>query len=350
MRMVDHKTRKHPQCIAALIGSFFILSLCIITLQSSNSTAQSIQPETVIDLHQAEQTAQVAPGEKGVVTFTGTVYCDVGPVKGSVQSVMVSLEANAGGWPWSLSPSTMEFTAEHTEEDFSVSVRVPPRTSHVITQQLTISGRATMSPGATQYQLDPATAMINVAQFYILDASCEETTKDLGPGYQTAFSFDVVNEGNDQDHVRLDIERESEEDLTENGVMAEFEKSDFIIDEGSKEECKLTVTAPRDLNGNDLVLIKLRIYSIQSEQTGNGTVEVFLSLYLRLEENFDPEEYADPEDDGNNSGYVVVYPQSPTEDEESASGFLVVQLIGLFFVIFIIFSPTLRYRARCAQS
>ena len=73
-----------------------------------------------IQLDQSSQTAQVAPGQLGIVTFTGTVTTDM-TIDSTVQKVLVYVTGSAGGWATTVTPSTLAFSRQVTSGTFSIS-------------------------------------------------------------------------------------------------------------------------------------------------------------------------------------------------------------------------------------
>jgi len=256
-----------------------LCQLCVFYVPTVDAVGQ---PTVTVALDQAEQTAQVAPGQKGVVTFTGTVHCTM-PVETTVQKVLVSLEANAGGWPWSLTPSTMAFDRQISDATFAVSVRVPPRTSHIITQQLTISGRAYNRPGALATNVFPATAMINIKQFYKFQLECTKPFLEVDPGDQFSFQLKIRNEGNDQDTLKITIDPASEKRLDDKQWAVMLSQTEYIIDEGSDQVVKISITPAQEWNiwKNEITTIKLKIFSYQALSLGEIPVESTYPVYVR---------------------------------------------------------------------
>jgi hypothetical protein len=235
-----------------------------------------------VGLDQAEQTAMVAPGQKGIVTFTGTVHCTV-PVDINAQKVLVSLQATAGGWPWSLTPSTMVFDRQVKDAVFTVSVRVPPRTPHIITQQLTVDGKWYIKPGILSGPVFPATAMINVRQFYKFQLECPKPFIEVSPGDRLTFQLTIKNEGNEQDTIRLSLDPKTEKNLNDMGWAVMLPASEYVIDAGSEEVIRITVMPEQTWNAwkNEVTTIKVRIYSFQALSLGEIPVETTYSLYVR---------------------------------------------------------------------
>ena len=103
-----------------------LLSSIIIAVSDDNGVDGVGEPAIRIELAQTKQTAYAAPGQDGVVTFTGTVTATI-PVSPNIQYLIVTLEADAGGWPVSVPPS-LTFNRAITQQGFALSVQVPTGT------------------------------------------------------------------------------------------------------------------------------------------------------------------------------------------------------------------------------
>jgi hypothetical protein len=239
-----------------------------------------------IALDQTEQTAVVGPNQSGFVTFTGNVHCEISN-ESTAQKVIMYLEANAGGWPWTIRPSVVAFDKEKSDEVFSVSIGIPPGTSHAITQQLTIGARVG-SPCGQQTQVFPANAMINVKQYYKFKVECDKPYVEVSPGAECIFTIKFTNKGNDQDVIKLMIDRESDRILEQKGWAVMVSCTEYIVDEGQQIETRITVIPPREwtLYLHELTSIKLRFYSFQAITLGCGPIERTLNLHIHEKGGF----------------------------------------------------------------
>jgi len=261
---------------------FLIMACGALLVYLPGEAEAALSPTVTVALDQAEQTAQVAPGQKGIVTFTGTVNC-VMSVDPAVQKVIVSLEADVGGWAWSITPSTMAFDRQIKDATFAVSVKVPPRTSHIMTQQLTIVGRWKNVPGLLGGTIFPANSMINVKQFYKFQVECVKPFVEISPGDQLVFNLKIRNEGNDQDTIKLIMDPKSEKKLDQMGWAVMLSQSEYIIDEGSDVNVKISITPAQEWNvwKNEVITIKFQIRSHQALSLGEIPVESSYPLYIR---------------------------------------------------------------------
>jgi hypothetical protein len=263
----------------------FILQLVIIYIPEN---AEAIgEPTVIVSFDQAEQIAIVGPNSSGIVTFTGMVYCYL-PVDCGETTVLVSLEANASGWNCTVNPTVLIFERRITQHCFSVSVRVPPGTSARFSRQLTVGGKAINVPGELKTEVPPATAIINIRQYYKFSVECDEPYKEISPGEECIFTIKFTNKGNDQDVIRLSIDPESDKRLDEKGWAVMVSCTEYIIDEGQQIEVKLTVIPPQDwtLYVHELTPIKLKFYSFQAYTLGGGPIERTLDLYVHEKGGF----------------------------------------------------------------
>ena len=234
-----------------------------------------------ISLDQSQQTAQVAPGQSGIVTFTGTVTTDM-TIDSTTQKVLVSLTSSAGGWATSVTPSTMAFSRQLTSGAFSISVKVPPRTSHTITTTLIVGGTYQNIPGLGN-TIKETTAMINVKQFYKFQVECSKPFLEVDPGDQFVFQLKIRNMGNDQDTIRINQDPITEKKLNDMGWAVMLSQTDIILDEGTDQVVKISVTPPKEWNvwKNEITTIKVKIYSFQAMSLGEIPVEATYPLYVR---------------------------------------------------------------------
>lgn len=276
--MIDKKIIRF--CVLA-IAIVTLAQACIIFIPAEAEAAG--KPVVTISLDQPSQTAHVAPGQDGMVTFTGSVNCRMTFSVG-LEQVIVSLISEAGGWTTSLTPSTMAFTREITDIPFTCAVKVPPRTSHQISGELSISGKAHVVPGAPiNHNVDPVKAAIYVQQFYKFQVSCTKPFQEVSPGDQFAYQINIKNVGNSQDTVMIVLDPRIEQELMDKGWAIQFSNNQYIIDEGSEQVVKINIQPPQEWNvwKNEVMTIKLKIFSYQAQSLGEIPVESTYPLYVR---------------------------------------------------------------------
>lgn len=161
-------------------------------------------PNISIVLDQDEVTATVEPGDDGRIRFTGTVYCELPPSTPPGQYCVVTLTADAGGWPVS-NPPSMAFSRTYEQEDFYLDIQIPIETSQMTQGQLSVSGRWSYSPGAGGGTIPPATAIINVGAYSrpFLESDSKNNTFPVGKWAE--IPIDVTNVGNANDDIALEI-------------------------------------------------------------------------------------------------------------------------------------------------
>lgn len=240
-----------------------------------------LQTVATISLDQSSQTAQVAPGQQGIVTFTGTVTVDM-TIDSTVQKVLVSLTGSSGGWATTVTPSTLAFSRQVTSQTFSVSVKVPPGTSYSVTQELIVGGTCRNVPGLA-YNVDETKAMINVKQFYKFSVECSKPFLEVAPGDQFVFQLKIRNMGNYQDTLRISQDPITEKKLVDMGWAVMLSQTDIILDEGMDQVVKISVTPPKEWNvwKNEITTIKVKIYSFQALGLGEIPVETTYPMYVR---------------------------------------------------------------------
>lgn len=260
--------------LVIMLGSMFIY------IPKEDDTVDAVgRPAIRIELAQTKQTAYVAPGQDGVVTFTGTVTATI-PVSPQIQYLVVNLQAEAGGWPVSVPPS-LTFNRAITQQGFAVSVQVPVETSQKTSGQLSISGRWSYSPGTRGGNVDPATAIIVIKQYYQFSVGCDKPYVQVGPGSSLGFKIRLINEGNAAD--RLTIEVLNLDKLANKGWTVQLSQDKFSVPEKQEKVLTVSVTTPVEWNiwKNDVDTVRLRITSAQAEQNGDISDIADYSLYIR---------------------------------------------------------------------
>lgn len=236
-------------------------------------------PAISISIAQPKVTAHVAPGQDGIVTFTGDVLAQI-PWSPSIQYCVVFLQADAGGWSVS-TPAPLVFSKQTKSQSFSLTVQVPPTTSHLTQGQLSLSARWTYSPGALGGTVPPTTSIIVVDQYYQFSVACENPFLEIQPGSATGFKLKLINEGNAADKLRIEILNQA--DLSDAEWTVQLSQNRFEVPEKSERQLTLTLTTPKKwhLWMNKITTINLKVVSSQAETLGQPSDVAEYSLYVR---------------------------------------------------------------------
>ena len=265
--------------VGVFIALLFIMGSLLVYLPEDNEVEAVGSPVVSIRLAQQKMTAYVAPGMDGIVTFTGTVTA-IAPWSPSVQQLLVFLIADASGWAVT-NPPALPFTKGQTERDFAVTVQVPPETSHMLQGTLQIAAKWRYSPGSTQGNVEPVSAIIYVAQYYQFSVGCEKPYMQVGPGQSLGFKLRLINEGNANDKLRVEVT--NLKDLNDKGWTVQLSQDKFQVPEKQERVLQISITTPVEWNAwkNDVDTIQLRIVSSQAESTGAISDISDYSLYIR---------------------------------------------------------------------
>jgi hypothetical protein len=260
--------------LVLMLGSLFMY------LPKETDEAEAVgAPAIRIELAQTKQTAYVAPGQDGVVTFTGQVTATI-PWSPNIQYLVVTLSADAGGWPVSVPPS-LTFNKAQRQQSFTLSVQVPVETSQKTQGQLSVSGKWRYSPGSLGGTVDPATAIIVIKQYYQFSVGCEKPYVQVGPGSSLGFQIRLINEGNAADRLRVEVTNLDK--LAEMGWTIQLSQDKFSVPEKQEKVLTVSVTTPVEWNvwKNKVDTIRLRIVSAQAESLGDISDIADYSLYIR---------------------------------------------------------------------
>lgn len=300
----------------AIISMILILGAFFIFGESTDDVDAVGEPEIRIELAQTKQTAYVAPGQDGVVTFTGTVTVQI-PWSPNIQYLVVTLEASCLDWPVSVPPS-LTFNKAQKQQSFTLSVQVPVGTPVTTSAILFVNGTWQYSPGVTGGECDGATAVIVIKQFYSFTASPKEAVTYVEEDSIGEMAFMVENLGNGDDRIRMEILNSAE--LQEYGILVIPSKETVKLPYDEIVEAFLIITVD-DNAIFDTFQVEVRFTSDMAETLGDigdvenayGYLEVVAEGELpepeepdKPEEPEEPEEPEQPED-----------PEEPEEPDES---------------------------------
>lgn len=236
--------RMRYELMRTLLVTIVIMGGILGIMAKMPEEAEAAQPVASITLDTTEEIARVGPGETGIVTFTGLVDVNmIGPGQ-SVQLIVVNLEAQAG-WPATVSPATLYFTASQTGQSkaFSVTVKVPNFTSFTMSGVVTISGSVRTMPGTpVSYKASPAAGIITIKPYFMLTVSCEKPYIEVNPADALNFKLRIKNDGNTKDRVRMDITNMDEL----KGWVVTLGTRSLFLEEMKEDVINIAITSPQD--------------------------------------------------------------------------------------------------------
>jgi hypothetical protein len=219
-----------------------LLCLPLLSLVPMNSEAVCPSyPWTSIRLVQSKQTAYVAPGQDGMVTFTGEVILVI-PYQENETGYMVTLTPEAGDWVVS-GPSVIIFEKASKYMDFTVSVCVPTGTSQSTIYQLTVTGKWSSLGGDRGGFLDPATALIFVKQYTQVELDSPHSLVSINQGNGFSTHIQVHNRGNGRDSLRVELSNLKE--LENQGWEVYFEPDKIEIEENCSSMINISMNSSK---------------------------------------------------------------------------------------------------------
>ncbi len=228
-----------------------------------------LPPEISIELDHDSMEVDVSPGSDGVVTFEGTVYCDVPPTTPPGQECIVYLITNAGGWAVNSIPA-IAFSRTKTQERFLFDVQVPPETSSTREAELEIFAKWQYSPGVEMGTAEGTSAKIIIKPYCNLAFTSEDPVMRAPVGEWADLRLILKNEGNTDSNIILEI-------TFEDGVEVEIESNTIVI--GERGEYEISIRAKQ--RGG---LAKSNPISIRATSQHEGERnDVTFGLYLKTE-------------------------------------------------------------------
>lgn len=309
----------------------FILLILVFPLLSINALAVgSPVVELKFDPGEEVQYADVAPGESGMVSFSGTVRADLA-AGGSVQDVVVNLQASTDqGWATTIDPTTVVLNPGTEEVPFLATVSVPPETSFYVCGVLTISGTATAYPGALRYTIDSITGTILINQYYKFSIGCNEPYQECCPDSELCYELNIYNEGNGLDEFMVEIT--NLEYLTHELFTVSPETNTMEIPEKNVGQVNVQVATPYNEDSLGVYDIELEVRSIKEESNTGHTIPQTFTLNTRIKSADSISDSAgSPSGNGGSSG--------DSGDEDPENGFTfdfgLILVIGIAMIIIV---------------
>jgi hypothetical protein len=233
------------------------------------SDANPIIPTVVLALTESNKTAHVAPGDTGVVTFSGIVTVTCNPLT----RVVVSLAAEDTWGSAEVDPSSILFSSSG-EQPFGVSVRARERESTKNTGIVTVIGRWTMYPGSLTGPAQPQEGVqgrINIAQFFKFTTKSPKAFIETKPGENVDFQLIICNTGNGMDEFSVTVL--NSDDLSNQGFKISLSESQISIPENPAEG---TINISVDISSSVSVIgyhkLEVEVKSLNSDESGDGPV------------------------------------------------------------------------------
>ncbi|MGA1848742.1 MAG: choice-of-anchor T family protein [Thermoplasmatota archaeon] len=277
--------------------AILLLMSGVLIFHNENEVSAVGSPAITITIDQASQNVSVEPGNDGILVFTGMVEA-VMPYSPDIQQLIVTLMPEAEDWPIS-SPPNLMFNSTVTELPFEVTVQVPVGTPHMKQDsssgyQLEVSGRWNYSPGVTGGTIPSATAIINVDPYFGLALGCNNPYISTERGKTATFELLVINEGNTNEIVRLEID--NDRDLLMRDVDVILPESDVSADPVAETIVVIDVETSLSTPLTDY-RIEITAYSVSAGNYGGEVEPQQFTLTLDVErESDDPEPPVDDDD------------------------------------------------------
>jgi len=259
-----------------LFGIILGAGILILTELISEEAEAEGMPVAIITMDTVEQTANVGPGETGIVRFTGQVEVYiVGPAEEG-QIIVANLEANASfGWNTSINPTTLYFSVGSTETKcFEIEVRVPNFTSFATQGELVTSGTVTFMSGNESYPITETKGIISIAPYYLLEVEPLVINRTIKPGGSTEIELSIRNTGNAMEQFRISW------DNKESSITLRPSMTNIVISEGESVNITVQVSVDEDCKGGDE---KIKITVTAENSLVSGQTPAVQEVYLHLD-------------------------------------------------------------------
>ncbi|MGA1873871.1 MAG: choice-of-anchor T family protein [Thermoplasmatota archaeon] len=266
--------------MAAMIIAVSFLSLVRVPdeADAAGQAIVTVNPES----GQSALHAKVDPSRGGIVTFKGYVTL-TDAWNPDVQFVIVQLEAEVEGWEVTRIP-TLTLTKSFTELQFAVSVRVPAgfRTSGLdVTKIMTITGNWAYEPETRSGDVQPLDVFIYIDQYYEYRIRCDTPFIQTSPGGEFDIELEIINEGNGNDEVAIEIERR--DTMEANGWAFVFETTKWDVPFQGSVKVPVHIATPKRWDGwrNNIMVVKFSLSSEQAMTTHSVSEPASYSIFIR---------------------------------------------------------------------
>jgi hypothetical protein len=290
----------------AVLG--IIISITVVSLIHTPPVSGVGEPDIEITLATKSVTAFVAPGQEGLVSFTGDVSTDA-PWSPNIQYFIVELTAEAGGWGVS-TPSPLIFSKETVVQPFRITVQVPSETSSSVMAELIVGGTWNYDPGVMSGDVEPARGIIYIQQYYSIGLSCDDSIIECPRAKTSDMDILVRNDGNGPDKIHPEVE--NADDLREDDISARFPTD--VTDVPEKQERPLSLLLTKGSNTmRGEYSATVEGYSVNAARLGQSYDVEILEIVIEVarEDRGDSGEDG-PEDVENN---ITDQPDSDEEEE-----------------------------------
>lgn len=250
--------------LGILLMIIFSCLTAITNVFTDDAEAVQGMPTVNIALTEQSKTANVGPGDTGVVSFTGVISVTLN----QATRVVVSLTAEDTWGTAVVSPSSILFSA-NGDKPFGVSVKARPRESFTNTGTVTVTGRWAMYPGGLSGPANPqqgAVGRIDVNQFFKFTLKSEKAFMEVSPGSQLVYTLTIQNRGNFMDTFSIDIT--NDERLNKNDFTVILTQSNIeILENPGEDKIRIQVNTPLDWT-----LYKVEYTSIKVQVTSDKGV------------------------------------------------------------------------------
>ncbi len=270
-----------------VIGLMVMSCLFCISLFPVSENAEAADVDAYLVLDQSTQEMPVQGGALRVVTFTGSVTCNLTGMGSGWEEVRVTLHARTqSGWVNSITPTEMTFSSGSETQTFTVSVNAPegglPQTTSEI---LTVDGTADEMFSTfviATYNIAPQSATITIQQYYGVEVSSQALVKEGGDSETITYELKVTNLGNGLDKFyvnRIDYSRNPE--MPDKGFKVSWDPEELTIPGRGTGNLVVRLKNPKDTPDSKVYNFTVVVRSKGSE-TGAGIIsEDGISLVLQ---------------------------------------------------------------------
>jgi len=268
-----------PEIGKRLLSAVILTAIITCLFAAIAEPADAVGLAVTVSLIGGPFEADVQPGASGLVVIPGEVtVSSIGP---GVLTV-VQLQANALLGSATVSPNTLVFSGGG-KQSITVTVKENFGTSSTTPDMVTISGTAQEAVGAPT-AVAPATAIINIRQYYRITVSTDTPYVETTPGKPVYFNLVLENNGNGEDTFFMTVEDEALKALSDEGWVVQIGNPKPVVMEKDKRIIQITAQTPQRTTiwKNEIVRIPIEVSSENARQAAGLNIVEQYPVYIRL--------------------------------------------------------------------
>ncbi|MCK5774180.1 MAG: hypothetical protein KAH57_10370 [Thermoplasmata archaeon] len=259
--------------ITSFIASFIVIGIAL-TIQTGNVIGPMIIPSVSVSIVNETFKAHVSPDDDGIVRISGTVGVNDQWME-EYGDLKIDLAIFGTEWNYTITDDIV-LTEESPSHEIEIDIYVPIGMS-LFESTVTIGGFWLSEKGDQTGIINSDEVFINTVHYYRFSLVAENNKIMISEGESVGFRCRIINEGNGDDRVKVNIA--NHEELALNGLSVSLSQDKYQLEEDSERVLHVAVTVDAGIYIG-YQIIQIEAYSAQAESLGDIGFNTTLELVL----------------------------------------------------------------------